>query len=150
MPFQVPNNLLMLVRTVSILSGMCTGLDPDFNLWNQLSPYATRLVAEEATSGLNVWLDEFGEILKVLLALPGQTSRVLAQVESGNLIVQVPQMTKQIGTLNAAVNRLTGSVIFVGLLLGGILLYNSGNFQMGGVLMGISVIVLVWTLFFGK
>jgi predicted unusual protein kinase regulating ubiquinone biosynthesis (AarF/ABC1/UbiB family) len=150
MPFQVPNNLLMLVRTVSILSGMCTGLDPDFNLWNQLSPYATRLVAEEATSGLNVWLDEFGEILKVLLALPGQSSRVLAQVESGNLIVQVPQMTKQIGTLNAAVNRLTGSVIFVGLLLGGILLYNSGNFQMGGVLMGISVIVLVWTLFFGK
>jgi predicted unusual protein kinase regulating ubiquinone biosynthesis (AarF/ABC1/UbiB family) len=150
MPFQVPNNLLMLVRTISILSGMCTGLDPDFNLWNQLSPFATRLVVEEATSGSNVWLDEFGEILKVLLALPGQSSRVLAQVESGNLTVQVPQMTRQIGALNAAINRLTGSVIFVGLLLGGVLLYNSGNFQLGGVMMGISAIVIIWTLFFGK
>ena len=31
-PFQVPNDLLMLVRTVAILSGMCTGLDPNFQL----------------------------------------------------------------------------------------------------------------------
>src|SRR6266545_6017349 len=33
MPFQLPHNLLLLGRTVAILSGMCTGLDPNFNLW---------------------------------------------------------------------------------------------------------------------
>jgi predicted unusual protein kinase regulating ubiquinone biosynthesis (AarF/ABC1/UbiB family) len=47
MPFQVPNNLIMLARTVAILSGMCTGLDPDFNLWEQLSPYARKLIEQE-------------------------------------------------------------------------------------------------------
>jgi len=31
MPFQIPQNLLLLGRTVAILSGMCTGLDPGFN-----------------------------------------------------------------------------------------------------------------------
>ncbi len=36
MPFQFPQNLLMLGRTVAIFSGMCTGLNPDFNLWAQL------------------------------------------------------------------------------------------------------------------
>ncbi|MGB7876406.1 MAG: AarF/UbiB family protein, partial [Anaerolineales bacterium] len=51
MPFQVPQNLLYLARTVAILSGMCTGLDPDFNLWLQLAPYARKLVEEEAASG---------------------------------------------------------------------------------------------------
>jgi len=150
MPFQVPNNLLMLVRTVAILSGMCTGLDPDFNLWKQLAPYATKLVAEEATSGLNVWLDELGEMLRVLLSLPGQSSRVLAQVEAGNLVVQVPQMTHQVGVLGSAVNRLAGSVIFVGLLLGGVLLINAGNVLYGEVLVASSLVTLFWTTFFIK
>jgi predicted unusual protein kinase regulating ubiquinone biosynthesis (AarF/ABC1/UbiB family) len=36
MPFQVPNDLIMLGRTVAILSGLCTGLEPNFNLWNQI------------------------------------------------------------------------------------------------------------------
>jgi len=150
MPFQVPNNLLMLVRTVAILSGMCTGLDPDFNLWTQLSPYATKLVAEEATGGLNVWLDELGEMLRVLLSLPGQSSRVLTRMETGNLVVQVPQMTHQVSSLGTAVNRLTGGVIFTGLLLGGILLYITGNEGAGQMLIAFSLFTLVWTLFFMK
>lgn len=150
MPFQVPNNLLMLVRTVAILSGMCTGLDPDFNLWKQLAPYATKLVAEEATSGLNVWLDELGEMLRVLLSLPGQSSRVLAQMEAGNLVVQIPQITHQGGALGSAVNRLAGSVIFVGLLLGGVMLFNAGNVLFGEVLVVSSLVTLFWTLIFIK
>lgn len=150
MPFQVPNNLLMLVRTVAILSGMCTGLDPDFNLWKQLSPYATKLVAEEATGGLNVWLDELGEILRQLLSLPGQSSRVLTKMETGNLVVQVPQVTHQVSSLGTAVNRLTGGVIFTGMLLGGILLFITGNEGAGQVLIAFSLFTLVWTLFFVK
>lgn len=150
MPFQVPNNLLMLVRTVAILSGMCTGLDPDFNLWKQLSPYATKLVAEEATGGLNVWLDELGEILRVLLSLPGQSSRVLTKMETGNLVIQVPQVSHQVSSLGTAVNRLTGGVIFTGLLLGGILFYITDNQGAGQVLIAFSLFTLVWTLFFVK
>jgi predicted unusual protein kinase regulating ubiquinone biosynthesis (AarF/ABC1/UbiB family) len=140
----------MLVRTVAILSGMCTGLDPDFNLWKQLSPYATKLVAEEATGGLNVWLDELGEMLRVLLSLPGQSSRVLTQMEMGNLTIQVPKLSQQVGSLGTAVNRLTGGVIFTGLLLGGILLYISGNESAGQALIAISLFTLVWTIFFMK
>jgi predicted unusual protein kinase regulating ubiquinone biosynthesis (AarF/ABC1/UbiB family) len=150
MPFQVPNNLLMLVRTIAILSGMCTGLNPDFNLWNQLSPYATKLVAEEATSGLNIWLDELGEMLRILLSLPGQSSRVLAQIEAGNLIVQAPQMTGQVRALVSSVNKLVGSVIFVGLLLGGVLIYNAGNVSFGEVFIASAFITLFWTLFLVK
>ena len=44
MPFQVPENLIMLGRCVSILSGMASGLDPDFNVWNGLAPYTRRLI----------------------------------------------------------------------------------------------------------
>ena len=50
LPFQLPENLLLLGRTVAILSGMCTGLDPEFNLWTSISPYATKLISDEGGS----------------------------------------------------------------------------------------------------
>jgi predicted unusual protein kinase regulating ubiquinone biosynthesis (AarF/ABC1/UbiB family) len=50
MPFQLPENLLLLGRTLGILSGMCTGLNSDFNLWMQLAPYAKKLTEGEGGS----------------------------------------------------------------------------------------------------
>ena len=47
LPFQLPENLLLLGRTVAILSGMCTGLDPEFNLWTSIAPYAIKLISDE-------------------------------------------------------------------------------------------------------
>ena len=47
LPFQLPENLLLLGRSVAILSGMCTGLDPQFNLWTSIAPYASKLVSDE-------------------------------------------------------------------------------------------------------
>ncbi len=144
MPFQVPNNLLMLVRTVAILSGMCTGLDPDFNLWNQLAPYARKMIAEDSSSGLDLILDQLGDLFQVLMALPSQAGRVLTQV------VQSPQLMQQITALGRSVDLLTGSVVFTALLLGGVLLYISGNPTLGQGLMVTAGIVLVWMLFFGR
>jgi predicted unusual protein kinase regulating ubiquinone biosynthesis (AarF/ABC1/UbiB family) len=50
--------MIFLGRTVAILSGMCTGLDPDFNLWEELSPYARDFLSEEAGSEVMRWLRE--------------------------------------------------------------------------------------------
>ena len=147
MPFQVPNNLIMLGRTVAILSGMCTGLDPDFNLWNQLSPFARKLIEQEATKGISDWLEEFGSLLQNLIALPSQASRVLSQVERGDLIVQSPQISREVRSLTRSVDRLTGGIIFLGLLLGGVLLYNAGDIVFGQGLLAGAVVSLLWILF---
>ena len=146
MPFQIPQNLLYLARTVAILSGMCTGLNPDFNLWQQLAPYARKLVEEETASGLDYWLDELGEMLQVLLALPGQTSRVLARVESNGLTVQAPQVSREVRSLTRSVDRLTGGVVFAALLIGGVMLVNTENSTYGGGLIGASGLALLWVL----
>jgi predicted unusual protein kinase regulating ubiquinone biosynthesis (AarF/ABC1/UbiB family) len=147
MPFQVPNNLIMLARTVAILSGMCTGLDPDFNLWNQLSPYARKLIEKEAAKGIADWLDELGSVLQTLVALPSQASRVFAQAERGDLNVQVPQVVREVRLLTRSVDRLTGGLIFIGLLIGGVMLYNAGNVTYGQIMLGAALIPLLWILF---
>ncbi len=150
MPFQIPHNLLLLGRTVAILSGMCTGLDPDFNLWTQLTPYARKLISEEATSNSSVWLDELGNFAKAIRALPTQTGRVLEQMERGDLEVHMPRVAHQISKLERAVYRLAGSVIFGSLFIGGIAFYSAENLFVAGLLMGGSLLSLIWTIFFAK
>jgi len=150
MPFQVPQNLIYLVRTVAILSGMCTGLNPDFNIWQQLAPFARKLVEEETSSGLDYWLDELGEMLQTLLALPGQASRVLAQAEGSGLLVQAPQVNREMRSLTRSVDRLTGSLVFAALLIGGVMLVNAGNVTSGRGLLGASGLALLWILFGNK
>jgi predicted unusual protein kinase regulating ubiquinone biosynthesis (AarF/ABC1/UbiB family) len=148
-PFQVPNDLLMLVRTVAILSGMCTGLDPNFNLWEQLAPYARKLVEEQASSefSLDNILTQLGNIVQVLIALPSQANRILAQVESSGLVVQSPQVTSEVRTLWRSVDRLTGGVVFAALLVSGVMLLNDGNTQLGQGLLGAALATLLWVLF---
>lgn len=150
MPFQLPHNLLLLGRTVAILSGMCTGLDPNFNVWTQLAPYAQKLVRDEGVSNWDVWLDQIGELVKQLIALPSQTGRVLTRLERGELNVNVPQVNRQIFHLEGAVNRLTGSIMFAAFLFGGVLLYQGGDLQLGYLFWGFSGATLLWMLFFSR
>lgn len=150
MPFQVPNDLLMLLRTVAILSGMCTGLDPDFNLWTQLAPYAQKMIASDSASGLDVILDQLGDMLQTLVALPSQTSRVLSKMEQGELTVQSPQVTREVHAVARSVDRLTGGVVFAALLVGGVMLSNAGNITAGNALLGASGATLLWVLFVGR
>ena len=148
MPFQLPQNLLLLGRTVSILSGMCSGLDPEFNLWGQLAPYATKLVSQEVGSNWRVWLDEAGNVLKELIAIPSKMGRVFSQLERGDLTVQVPTVSRQISRLERSVNRLTGSILFAAFLLGGVMSYGNGKDLPAYILFGCSGLTLVWILFF--
>jgi len=149
MPFQVPQNLIYVVRTVAILSGMCTGLDPDVNLWQQLGPYARRLVQDEASSGIGHWLDEIGDALLALLALPAQTSRVLARAEGSGLPVRDEQVGRALRSLSRSVDRLSGTVIAAGLLIAGSLLVAAGDTRAGAGLFVLSGLALVRVLIGG-
>ncbi len=150
MPFQVPQNLIFLARTVAILSGMCTGLDADFNVWTTLAPYARKLVEQEASLGLDAWLDELGEMFKALLALPGQVGRTLALAESGGLAVQMPQVSREVRRLTRAVDRLTGGVVLAALTISGSLLWGAGDKQMGSALLVAAGAALLWMLLGGR
>jgi predicted unusual protein kinase regulating ubiquinone biosynthesis (AarF/ABC1/UbiB family) len=150
MPFQAPNDLLMLLRCVAILSGMCTGLDPNFNVWTGLAPYAQKMIASDSASGLDVILDQLGDMFQALIALPSQTSRVLAKMEQGELAVQAPQLTREVRALGRSVDRLTGGVAFAALLLGGVMLVTAGNVTAGNILFGAAGAAFLWLLFGGR
>jgi predicted unusual protein kinase regulating ubiquinone biosynthesis (AarF/ABC1/UbiB family) len=146
MPFQVPENLLLLGRTIGILSGMCTGLNADFNLWLQLAPYAKKLTEGEGGSVFDTFLNEAGELLKTLIAIPGKAERVLTRIERGGLNVEAPLVNLQISYLERSVNRLTGGIVFLGLLIAGAILYDAHTL-LGQGLFGGAGLALFYTLF---
>jgi predicted unusual protein kinase regulating ubiquinone biosynthesis (AarF/ABC1/UbiB family) len=150
LPFQVPEDLILLGRTVAILSGMCTGLDPHFNVWSGLAPYAQKLIAEEAASGWEFWLGELEALARALLALPARTESVLGRMERGDLEVRVPQIAEQIGRLELAVRRMVGGVIFAALLVGGVQLYLSGQMGLGGLFFMGAALTLLWIVLVGR
>ncbi len=149
MPFQLPENLLLLGRTIGILSGMCTGLNQDFNLWLLLGPYAKKLTEGENGSTFDVFLNEAGEFFKTLIAIPGRADRVLARVERGELNVQMPLVNIQISYLERSLNRLTGGIVFLSLLVSGAILYD-GHTQLAQGLFGGAGIALFYTLFLAR
>ncbi len=150
MPFQVPHNLLLLVRTVAILSGICTGLDPDFNVWEHLAPYAKKLVADEGLSNWEVWLNEIGSWVKEWVALPTQVNRTLARLERGELNVRMPQVSRQIYYLERAINRLSAAVLAAALLFGGAMLYRSGEALAAYLFWSLSALSLLGMAFLSR
>ena len=146
MPFQLPENLLLLGRTIGFLSGICTGLHSEFNMWQEITPYAKKLAEGEGGSQWDVFFDEAGNLFKTLLAIPGKTERVLGRIERGELNVQMPMVNIQISYLERSLNRLTGGIVFLGLLVAGAILYDT-SLMLAQALLGGSGLALFYTLF---
>jgi predicted unusual protein kinase regulating ubiquinone biosynthesis (AarF/ABC1/UbiB family) len=143
MPFQIPQDLLLLGRALAILSGMCTGLDPAFNVWERVRPYAERLVKSEISSNWDYWLKELELLLRSLLSTPRKMEAVLDRLDQGELKVQVPELQNHLVGIDRNLQRLTGAIVFAAMLLGGVQLLLSGQLESGGILMGAALITLV-------
>ncbi len=146
LPFQIPEDLILLGRTAAILSGMCTGLDPEFNFWGSLEPFVQKLLADEALSGWRYWATELETLIRTLVALPKRTDAMLSKMEQGKLDVRTPELSRQMARLELDLRRVIGSVLFTGFLLGGIQLYLADRIWPAAGLLAGAVGLLIWVL----
>lgn len=149
MPFQIPQDLILLGRCVAILSGMCTGLDPDFNVWLSVMPFAKQLLAEEGSGGWEFWRAEALDIVQTTVFLPRRLDRVLDRIERGKMEVRVPELVIHLRRLEAVMRRLFAALIFAALLMGGVQLYVADKTVLGGILLGGAFLALLWSIITG-
>jgi predicted unusual protein kinase regulating ubiquinone biosynthesis (AarF/ABC1/UbiB family) len=145
LPFQVPENLLLLGRSVGILSGICTGLEPEFDVWSTITPYAGQLLEDERQGLPQTVVTEAMALARLALVLPRRADRVLTLAERGELRIATPQLSAQVRRLERTVSRTNGVLVFAALLLAGAVLAASDP-GTGRLLMGLSVAPLVWVL----
>ncbi len=171
MPFRIPQDLIYLGRTLAILSGMATTLDPSFNAWDELQPFTQKLAAE-SVKALNL-----GEMLiePLLQSIPRnreegvqlaqklivrvidslrswqQAVTQLEQITSGELEVVSkpgPAHRRQLDRIEAQGRRTTRAVLFGCALITSTLFYTNGDTGLaavGYVISGLLFLMLVST-----
>ncbi len=147
LPFQVPHDIIFLARAVAILSGICTSLDPEFNIWHHIAPFAEKLVSEEvADSSPEMWLGELSSLAQRLSSLPRRAEGVLEKFERGEVIVRDMQMVEQVQLIRKAIQKVSASIMFVGFLLASIQLYLGSAVQLAALAAFIAIIAFWYAI----
>ncbi len=143
MPFQFPEDMILFGRCMSILSGICSGLNPAFNFWTSIAPFAQKLVEQEAGRGLDFWLKEIVDVLTSAVALPKKLEGMIRHIESGKLQVQTPELNQKIAQLERTQGRTVGAILFTAFLLAGVQLYLGGQPQLALAAAGLALFCLL-------
>jgi predicted unusual protein kinase regulating ubiquinone biosynthesis (AarF/ABC1/UbiB family) len=148
LPFQLPENFLLIVRALSLTSGMCSSLDPAFNIWNAVEPYSMRLLRDETGNLVTSAAKQVVSTAALIARLPKRIDNLATRIEDGNITVATPRLDRRLNSLELIARRILSAVIFAALLIGGILLLP--HFRVFGiVLMAASALPLLHAMFAG-
>jgi predicted unusual protein kinase regulating ubiquinone biosynthesis (AarF/ABC1/UbiB family) len=85
--FHVPKEWILLERTILLLMGLCTALDPDMNPMSVIRPYLERFVLGPDKDWSHFVVDTTKDLALTAAALPGDMRRFLARAQRGELEV---------------------------------------------------------------
>lgn len=148
MPFQLPENFLLIIRAVSVTSGVCSGLNPDFNVWTAIEPYAKRLARDQGGGTVRMLAQQVFDTAGLIVRLPQQLDELSTMLQRGQLSVETPGVDRRLRALEHFAQRAVSAIIFAGLLLGGIFLKQTDP-VFGWVLVGTSAVPLLHAMFAG-
>ncbi|HEX5689527.1 MAG TPA: AarF/UbiB family protein, partial [Roseiflexaceae bacterium] len=150
LPFQMPQDLIYLGRSVGMVAGMATTLDSDINLFETLRPFAQELIARQ---GQEVdWPDrlrkELGNLAQIAITLPRQMDSYYKSANRGELRMRVDlsRLERGMRRVERATTRLAGGIVATGLFIGGVLLRINGFGDDATWAWGGAALVMLWTL----
>jgi predicted unusual protein kinase regulating ubiquinone biosynthesis (AarF/ABC1/UbiB family) len=143
LPFQLPENFLLVIRAMSLTSGVCSTLDPRFNIWDAVEPFASRLLAAESRRAVRDLARDAG----MLVRLPKRLDGLVSRIEEGRFSVTSPPLDRRLLRLERLGRRVMWAVLFAGLLIAGAVMLPS---VLGIVLMSVSVLPLLGALLGGR
>jgi predicted unusual protein kinase regulating ubiquinone biosynthesis (AarF/ABC1/UbiB family) len=91
-PFRIPAQFAFTGRAIGTLSGLATGLAPEFNLVEVAVPYAQAFLGLDREGANQTARQVFQQILdagRITLTLPTALDRVLSKLETGQLEIRV-------------------------------------------------------------
>ena len=149
LPFQLPENFLLVIRAMTLTSGVASALNPSFNLWDSVEPYAAQLIRDERGNIAQDLGRQALDIAAVTLRLPKRLDALADRLEDGSLSVGSPKLERQVARLDRTARRLVSALLFGALLIAGAVL-RPDDAVLGTVLMIASVLPLLHALFAGR
>ncbi len=148
LPFQLPENFLLILRSLSLTSGMCSSLNPAFNIWDAVEPYSARLIGAESGNLVQDLTQRAVSFASTAARLPGRLDALATRIERGEVAVQSPRIERRLAGLERMGRRILAAILFAALLVGGILLRREDGVA-GTVMMIASALPLLYALFAG-
>jgi len=145
LPFQLPENFLLIVRAISLTSGVCSTLESEFNIWESIEPFAGQVLRDEGGNVVKDALVQAGEVIGTAWRLPGRLDGLITGFEEGTVSVDMSRLERRLDHLERIAARGLAAVIFGILLIAGILLRASDE-VFGVVMMVASLVPLAATL----
>lgn len=149
LPFQLPENFLLIVRAMSLTSGVCSALDAEFNLWDSIEPYATKLIRDERGNVVQDLAKQAVEIAGIAIGLPKRLDSLVTRIDEGSVAVSNPSLERRVARLERTARRVVSATLFAALLVAGAVL-RADDAGFGTVLMIASVLPLLHALFAGR
>lgn len=148
LPLQLPENMLLLIRAVSLTSGMCSSLDPAFNVWDAAEPYAGRLLRDESGTLMQEMAQQAMETAAVTYRLPKRIDAIITRVDDGDVTFDTSRLERRLDRLEGIARRIGSGVLFAAMLVGGALLVPTIP-PLGVTLLCVSVLPLLHAVFAG-
>ena len=145
LPFQLPENFLLIIRAMSLTSGVCSSLDPRFNLWDSVEPFAAQLLRDERGNLLRDVAQEAFDVVQLTLRLPRRLDTLLTRVEDGSLPVANPRLEQKMARLIRIAQGGVSAVVFAALIIAGAAI-RADDVVLGNVLMIVSAVPLLYSL----
>jgi len=142
LPFQLPEDFLLLLRSISLISGVTSALNREFNMWDAVEPFSRTLLNGGGSSTLGALRREALSFVSTALALPAKLDAVLSRADQGLLSIRSPEVEKSLRRIDSSARRIASAVIFAALFGAGIALRMTGD-ELGGWLLLVSVAPLV-------
>ena len=127
LPFQLPENYLLLVRSISVISGVTSALNRNFNMWDAVDPFARSLLNGSANQTLaRLGQDALG-LISTIARLPQKFESLANRVERGELVYRNPELEQRVKRADRSLRSLSSAIIFGALLFAGLTLRQSGD-----------------------
>ncbi|HVR00822.1 MAG TPA: AarF/UbiB family protein [Polyangia bacterium] len=97
--FHIPKEWILLERTLLLLLGVCTTLDPEMNPTDVIQPYLERFLLGEKKQWSELVLEASREMALSALSLPGELQRFMDRAARGELEFRVRDLDENVRVL---------------------------------------------------
>jgi predicted unusual protein kinase regulating ubiquinone biosynthesis (AarF/ABC1/UbiB family) len=142
LPFQLPENFLLLIRTISLISGVTSALDTEFNMWDAVDPFARTILSSGGAGVLRELPQQALQFASTVARLPRRMDEIITRLDRGQVSLRTPDVDRRHRALERTIGRAVSAIVFAALLFAGVLLRPTDE-VLGWVLMASSALPLL-------
>jgi ubiquinone biosynthesis protein len=113
--FHIPKEIIVLERTLLLLMGLCTELDPTLNPMTVIRPYVERFVLGDEGDWSQLLVETSKDLVMSITALPAEMRKFMRSAHAGELQLKF----KNLETSTQLMYRLGHQIIFVAVGISG-------------------------------